>query len=211
MKPIVLQNCPALRNLASCALAGALIFGTTACDRTRDYSLTGRLWGTEYLGRYYEPAPNPRLQLFYDQRRHDVLVAYDEEHTNRKSVRRRAYFADQNRSRINDARKPRFVDPKRAVGLTAIPLLESPRSGSFSNTISFWAVVSTNGQEFAFSGRQGDAYRLPVYADQSGLGLLTGRVLLTPFAVAADVAVVALVVAAVGAAIYGISQGAYHN
>src|SRR5712671_6369753 len=119
MKQTVPENHPALRNITSCALAGTLLLGMTACDRTRDYSLTGRLWGSEYLGRYYEPAPNPRLQLFYDQRRQDVLVAYDEEHTNRKSVRRRAYFADQNRSRISEARKPRFVNPKRAVGLTA--------------------------------------------------------------------------------------------
>src|SRR5260221_8201804 len=127
---------------------------------------------------FYEPASPPRLELFYDPKQGDVLAAYDEAHETRKTIRRRAYFVNRNRIRIEAGRKPRFIKPECARGLTMVALAQ-PSALSHADSAAIHAVVSTNGQQFTLSGDfGGHDYRLPVYLDQSGLA---GRILLSPF------------------------------
>ena len=192
-----------------CTLAPVLLLFLTGCETARDYSVTGRLWEKEVLGHYFEPAPNAHLQLFYDQRRGDVLAAYDEEHTKRRTIRRRAYFVNRNRARIEAVRKPRFVDPKRALAHDAIPLTPSVAAAAPNNSLQ--ANLSSDGRQFTLSGGPvAGTYRLPVYPDQSRRLIFGTRIVATPFAVAADLAVAGIVVAAIAGVIYGISQGAVH-
>ena len=190
--------------------AAALLFAANGCDATRDYTLTGRLWEKEVLGHYYEPAHNPHLQLFYDQRQADILATYNEEHTKRRGIRRRAYFVSRNRGRIKAVRKPRFVNPKRALRLSAIPLTGSP-AGPLPNSGPIQASISADGRQFTFNrDLWSGTFRLPVYPDQTRRLILGGRIIATPFAVAADAAVVGIIVAAVAGVIYGVSQYGLH-
>ena len=82
--------------------AGALL---TGCETARDCSLTHKLWTNTDMRHFYEPAPQPRLELFHDQRTEDVLAAYDEAHETRNGIRRRAYFVNRNRLRIEAGRQ----------------------------------------------------------------------------------------------------------
>ena len=179
-----------LPEMISCVLAGCLLLNATGCKTAPDASLTHQLWNNERLGHHYEPAPNPRLELFQDERRGDVLATYDEVHDVRATVRRRAYFVNRNRARIEAARKPRFVDPELARGLQPIPLAPA-MSAVPSNRALLQAVVSTNGQQFTLSGDFcGHIYTLPVYEDQSGL---VAKLVLLPIAVTGDAVVVGTV------------------
>src|SRR5260221_14588782 len=118
---------------------------------------------------FYEPASPPRLELFYDPKQGDVLAAYDEAHETRKTIRRRAYFVNRNRIRIEAGHKPRFIKPEFAQGLTPIALVQ-PTARPLREGVEIQAVVSTNGQQFTLSGDFGGYdYRLPVYQDQGGV------------------------------------------
>ena len=188
-----------LPKVISCVLAGCLLLNVTGCETARDCSLTHKLWTSGDMRDFYEPAPNPRLQLFHDRDAGDVLAAYDEVHETRSAIRRRAYFVNRNRLRIEAGRKPRFVNPERASGLTAISLA-GLAPDSAPDTAAIHAVVSKNGQEFTLSGDfGGHNYQLPVYPDRSGLA---AQVLLSPFAVTGDVVMVGIVTGVVAAYLY---------
>src|SRR5689334_15768473 len=85
-----------LRSLSPLGLA-ALLFG---CQSDNDWSLTYRLWNNESFQNLKMPAPEPRLELFADERHSDVLVIYDELRENDGAVCRRAFFANRNLDRI---------------------------------------------------------------------------------------------------------------
>jgi len=182
----------------SASLAMSLLLSMTGCETARDYSLTYKLWSSGEMRRFYEPATPPRLELFHDPKQGDVLAAYDEAHETRKTIRRRAYFVNGNRIRVEAGRKPRFVNLERAEGLTRIELAQPAPSPADSAAIH--AVVSTSGQQFTLSGDfGGHDYQLPVYPDRSASA---GRVLLSPFAAAGDVIMVGIVAGVVAAYCY---------
>jgi len=180
-------------------MAACLLLTQTGCECARDYSLTYKLWNNSELRNYYEPASEPRLQLFHEPASGDVLAVYDEAHETRSAIHRRAYFVNRNRLRIDSRRKPHFVNPDRASSLTLIsPATLIPVSTGGGSDLQ--AVVSTNGQQFTLNGDfGGHTYQLPVYPDQSGVA---GRVLLSPFAVAGDVVMVGIVAGVVAAYMY---------
>src|SRR4051812_15857317 len=110
---VAMHTSPVRAKIVSCALAVSLLPALTGCES----SLTSKLWTNGEFRRYYEPASNPRLQLFHDVNQGDVLAAYDEAHETRSAIRRRAYYVNRNRLRLEAGRKPRFVNPNRAAGL----------------------------------------------------------------------------------------------
>ena len=180
--------------------------GLSGCEAARECSLTYRLWDNSEMRRFYEPATSPRLELYHDTKRGDVLAAYDEAHETRRAIRRRAYYVNGNQLKVGEGRKPRFVSPDRGRGLPAIPLVAA--AAAAPNRASFQAVVSADGQRFTLNGDFGNyTYHLPVYQDQSGVA---GRVLLTPFAVAGDVVMVGLVTGVVAAYLWA-AGGGYHG
>jgi hypothetical protein len=191
---VVMQTTSPVRaKIMSGALAVSLLSGLTGCES----SMTYKLWTNGEFRRYYEPAPNPRLQLFHDVNQGDVLAAYDEAHETRSAIRRRAYYVNHNRLRLEAGQKPHFVSADRAVGLKPVTFIEESTTLSLPGSETIQAVLATNGQRFTLSGDfGGHTYQLPVYQDQSGL---VGRIVLTPFAVAGDVVVVGAVVAVVAA------------
>ena len=197
---------PVRVRIISFALAVFLLPGLTGCES----SLTYKLWTNGEFRRYYEPASNPRLQLFHDTNQGDVLAAYDEAHETRNAIRRRAYYVNRNRLRIEAGQKPHFVKPDRAAGLKPVAFVHEAALPSLPGSETITATVATNGQRFTLSGDfGGHTYLLPVYQDQSGL---VGRVALTPFTVAGDVLVVAGMTAVVAALIWAESGFAgLHN
>jgi hypothetical protein len=193
-----------LPKVFSCALVGALLPGLTGCEAVHRCSLTYNLWNNGEMRRFYEPAPNPRLELSYDAKQEDVLAAYDEAHETRSGIRRRAYFVNRNRLKVETGQKPHFVKPEIASGLPAVPLAVTAPASS-SPGAGPQAVVSTNGQQFTLNGDfDGHTYQLPIYQDQSGMA---ERVLLSPLAVTGDVVMVGLVTGVVAAFLW-VSSGA---
>ncbi len=191
----------------SASLAAAFLLSMTGCETAKDYSLTYRLWSSGEMRRFYEPASPPRLELFHDLKHSDVLAVYDEAHEIRTTTRRRAYFVNRNRVRVEAGRKPRFVNPERARSLPPIALAQ-PAAPALADSAAIHAVmISTHGQQFTLSGDfGGHDYRLPVYPDRSGGA---GRVLLSPFAVAGDVIMVGIVAGVLAAYAYA-GGGSWH-
>ncbi len=187
---------PVRAKIISCALAVSVLPGLTGCES----SLTYKLWTNGEFRRYYEPASNPCLQLFHDVNQGDVLVAYDEAHETRSAIRRRAYYVNRNRLRLEAGQKPRFVNANRAAGLKPVAFVHETTSPSLLDSETVQAVVATNGQRFTLSGDfGGHTYQLPVYQDQSGFA---GRVALTPFTVTGDILIVAGMAAVVAALVW---------
>lgn len=190
------------RKLLSGALALCLLLNLTGCQTVHEYSLTYKLWTNGELNHYYEPAAQPRLELYHDPRQEDVLVTYDEAHESHSTVQRRAYFANRNRARLGERLKPSFIHPDKAHDLSVIPQVPTAAVSTGTN---LEAVVAANGQQFTLQGGdfQGQVYQLPVYPDR---GATPVRALFTPFAVAGDVVMVGLVSSVVAA--YAYARGA---
>jgi hypothetical protein len=150
---------------------------------------TSALWDGDRFARFHEPATSPNLRLAYCVSAQDVLVQYDEACDEKTSSQRRAYFLYGNRQRIEARRKPRFVQPSKAVGLVPIRVLESPCADGAPAVANLHAVVSTNNQPFTLYTNEVSlgSFDLPVYADASGR---TKQVLLTPITVTADLTIV---------------------
>ena len=164
---------------------------------------TSRLWEDGQFARYYEPADQERLELFYSPRKQDVLVEYNQSHESSDRIHRRAYWVEPNQSRTQERRKPKFVSVKEAANLTPIPvfaLLDTDNTQAAGRTLH--AVTSTSGRSFTlYSGeKQLKSCDLPVYRDMSGR---TKQVLLTPPAVVADATIAVGVVAVYTAQIWG--------
>lgn len=190
---------PKPRDFLCASATACLLMGLTGCETSKECSLTYRLWNNGELRRYYEPATNPRLQLFEDRQRRDVLAVYDEAHETRSAIRRRAYYVMQNREQIDARRKPRFVNSERARSLPQVSLDCAGPAAPPENP-PLHAVISSNGQQFTLSADfpQG-THQLPVYQDRSGTA---ARVLLSPFAVAGDVVMVGVVASVLAAYVY---------
>lgn len=150
---------------------------------------TGALWESDRFARYKEPARPVNLRVFESRAKGDVLVQYDEWRDDQVSIRRRSYWLGQNCEPVTNPHKPRFVSSKRIRGLAEVPVFNLNEPGAVARS-GLYAVAMTN--RLTFTLYDGDTkladYELPVYADASGR---VKKGLLTPFTVAADIAVLA--------------------
>jgi len=187
-------------------LCGSLLF-LTGCETAQDYSLTYKLWNNPELRRFAEPAPDPHLALFEKRSDHDVLVQYDETYEHNETVRRRAYFLAQNVRRIVQRKKPRFVNPQLAPGLTPLAIQEAQpgATNSWPPGGSPVAFYDKDLHDFSLQGIPGleGHHTLPVYEHGSGN---FARIALTPFAVTGDTVTVGVVAGVVFAYAYAAGQ-----
>ena len=194
-----------LNQFVGTILAVCLPLLSTGCDTVRDSSMTGGLWDDGGVNRCL-PAPKPSAKLYWIADHQDVLVTYDELREKNDSIQRRAFFFKPNLRRLEDRRKPRFVEPAKVVELNLAPIPEvSSTNASPQDTI--LVKLSDDGQEFTlfWSGTDFGPYALPVYLDR---GSETKRFLLTPLTATGDVIVVVLVVAVAVGAVFAYSYAA---
>src|SRR5437016_11019336 len=192
------QRTARLNQFLGSVLAVCLPLLSTGCDTVRDSSMTGRLWDAGGVNRCL-PAPKPNAKLYLTDDRQDVLVTYDELREKSDSIRRRAFFFKPNLRRLEDRKKPKFVDPAKIAELSLAPVPEVGRTNApLQETI--LVKLSADGQEFTllWSGTDLGPYALPVYLDR---GDETKRFLLTPLTATGDVIVVIVVVAVVAGAV----------
>ena len=188
----------ALLGTASTLLPYALRLLGTGCETVEKYSLTYRLWDNGDLRKWTEPAPNPNLALFDTTNRADVLVQYDAFSEKHSTVKRRAYYLQQNAERISAGKKPEWVQSSVADGMKPIAVL--PAQGAGSNLppdLPSFAVVTNEGRAFTLyrPPKSEATFDFPVYPETSGTPT---RIVLTPFAVAGDTVMVGAVAAFVG-------------
>src|SRR5216117_517126 len=192
------QQTARLNQFVGSVLAVCLPLLSTGCDTVRDSSMTGRLWDAGGVNRCL-PAPKPNAKLYWTAARQDVLVTYDELREKNDSVRRRAFFFKPNLRRLENRKKPRFVEPAQIVELS---LVQIPEVGGTNTSPEETILVklSDDGQEFTllWSGTELGPYALPAYLDR---GSETKRFLLTPLTATGDVIVVIVVVAVVAGAV----------
>jgi hypothetical protein len=148
---------------------------------------TGALWEEGRFARYHEPAVPPNLRL--SQMNEEVLVEYDESLEESDITQRRAYWLSPNISRVEQRRRPQFVESSTYEKLVPIQIAQPPTSPDLQEIGHYWAEAGTNG--YSFTLHSGDttvgSYELPVYADASGR---TKQILLTPITIVADLTIV---------------------
>jgi hypothetical protein len=151
---------------------------------------TSHLWRERA---FVEPASPPNLELSLDHQRKDVLVQYDAVSDRTYKTRRRAYYLYENRSRIEARRKPEFVSSPAAGKLQTLLMLTLEQLPNADTNSEMYAVTALGSTGFALYSKDHEigAYNLPVYPD----GIHRARqVVLTPFAVVADVTLVSAMV-----------------
>ena len=203
------QQTARLNQFVGAVLAVCLPLLSTGCDTVRDSSMTGRLWDAGGVNRCL-PAPKPNAKLYWIADHQDVLVTYDELREKNDSIRRRAFFFKPNLRRLEDRKKPRFVEPAKIVELSLAPIPEvGSTNASPQETI--LVKLSEDGQEFTllWSGTDLGPYALPVYLDRESQ---IKRFFLTPLTATGDFIVVVVVVAVVAGAIfaYGYASSGGH-
>jgi len=195
--------------LVGSVLAVCVPLLSTGCDTVRDSSMTGRLWDAGGVNRCL-PAPRPNAKMYWTADHQDVLVTYDELREKNDTIRRRAFFFKANVRRLEDRKKPRFVEPAKIVELNLAQIPEVGRTNA-SPQGTIGVKLSDDGQEFTllWSGTDLGPYALPVYLDR---GSETKRFLLTPLTAAGDFIVVVVVVAAAAGAFfaYGYASSGGH-
>src|SRR6266516_3588694 len=199
------QQTAPLNQFVGSVLAVCLPLLSTGCDTVRDSSMTGRLWDAGGVNRCL-PAPKPNAKLYWTADHQDVLVTYDELREKTDSIRQRAFFFKANLHRLEDRKKPRFVEPAKIVELSLVQIpVVGGTNASPQETI--LVKLSDDGQDVTllWSGTDLGPYALPVYLDR---GSETKRFLLTPLTATGDVIVVVLVVAVAVGAVFAYSYAA---
>ncbi len=132
--------------------------------------VTATLWEKQAFDGLNRPANPPNLQVYQTPK--DWLIEYDEANDKNESIRRRAYYLNENATTIHAHKPPRFVG--------------RPETATFAGT---QALISANGQQFTlYDGAVNiGTYEFPVYPAPSGR---VKQVLLTPGTVVADAAIV---------------------
>ena len=159
---------------------------------------TQTLWEKSFSS----PAPEPNVRLYASRQPGQVLVAYDALDEERGTLRRRVYSLSQNARRIQEARKPQFLDLTVLDELPLIPLAESPPASEPAPSAGLYAVLRPSPLCFTLHapGKNPETYDLPTYVAGAGL---TTQILLTPVAVVVDLTVVGAVVAYYTAEMWG--------
>ena len=148
--------------------------------------LTHKLWTEAEMDEWNEPAGNPDLRVFLDERQDDLLVTYEEYSDRRETNHTRAFLLYKNQNRFQSHRRPHFVSLGASRGLTPVPLFFSTPT----NPPQFYCAIPTaNRASFTIysAGRSTGSYRLPTYDD--GWGQVE-RIAWTPFAVTADLTII---------------------
>ena len=148
--------------------------------------VTHKLWTESKMDEWNEPAANPNLRLFHDEKRDDFLVVYDEYSNRHDTTQARAYFLAKNQKPLAQHCRPNFVSTNSIRHLPAVPVVGLAPASS-SNL--FYAVATTNGGSFTiFSGGQPSGpHALPAYND--GVGRWE-RIAWTPLTVTADTTII---------------------
>ena len=180
-----------LHQLTTGALIPCLALLTIGCESVRDASLTGRLWAGSPLN---APAPEPNVKFFRRPDNRDVLVTYDELRERKDKIRRRAFFFQANLERLEQHKKPRFVNPNLASGTNLIPLTVVTNAIPAPEPILARFSPASRSFTLVRDGKEYGPFDLPVYGDAGW----TGRVLLTPLAVTGDVVIAAAIIAVAG-------------
>jgi hypothetical protein len=149
--------------------------------------VTQKLWENDNLESWNEPAPNPRVGLFVDNQKGDMLVVYDELSERHSVTHTRAYWLNENEKLLEQRHAPHFVSTNLASALVPIPVLLVT-----TNQIAFppppYALVETNGRSFTLHlDRDQNTYDLPNYNDGKGK---VEKFALTPLANVADISIV---------------------
>jgi hypothetical protein len=181
-----------LHQLTTGALISCLALVTTGCESVRDASLTGRLWTGSPLN---VPAPEPNAKFFRRTDNRDVLVTYDELCERKDKIRRRAFFFQANLERLEQHKKPRFVNPNLASEMNLVLLTVVTNAIPAPEPILTRLSPDLRSFTLVRDGKEYGPFDLPVYVDASGW---TERVLLTPLAVTGDVVIAAAIIAVAG-------------
>lgn len=152
--------------------------------------VTQKLWEERA---FRQPATPSNLELAFDPRRQDVLVRYDEFSDRSFKTQPRAFYLYRNVARLEAGRKPNFVAPSRAAKLVSLPVQPAENPLLDDPAVELHASLVADGAGFKLKSRTNELgeFHLPVYAD--GVQR-TGQVLLTPFAVVADIVTAATVI-----------------
>ena len=184
-------------------LAGALMGLVCGCETARDYSLTCKLWDNEVRS-YCEPLANPDLALFDVASRKDVLVQYSAISDRQNGVRRRSYFLEANRARIQAGKSPHFVRRKPRADWPVVPVNgQTALAAGFVST-NIYAQASGKILTLYRQNQLPETHQLPDYRDDHQVLMRTA---LTPFAFAGDVIVAGTVVGLVAGYCYLQSGG----
>src|SRR5262245_10935040 len=119
----------------------ALVLLTPGCKS----SFTYKLWTTDEFRHVREHATNSSVAVYYEAERKDYLISYDSVRDGGDAPRRLNYFLGENRERIMERKKPRFVSTNRLT-LSAMPVNENTNavpSVAFDGTLT---IYSDNGQ-----------------------------------------------------------------
>ena len=180
-------------------LSVSLGLGSVGCTTDTSPFFTCRLWQNGTFETFYEPAPSANLEVFRSLRPQDYLVTYDESHETRDKIRRRAFYLNANLERVNQGRKPHFVNPRKADGLATVAVIPEAAIRFVATTNGIVSIsISADGQRLTVQEPANGTmeFRLPTYPSASGPAL---RVALTPLAIVGDTVLVASVVGIVAA------------
>ncbi len=150
---------------------------------------THTLWSQKVMDNWNEPAANPNLRVFQNERGDDFLVVYDEYSERHDASRLRAFWTGENDEAVAQHRAPTFVAADKAASLRAVPVFWQTNAPVASGAAGLCAMVSTNHQSFELvcDGRVVAAHSLPVYNDRLGK---VERVAVTPLTAAADLTII---------------------
>lgn len=167
-------------------MAGALMF-VTGCQTGGHDTLTGGMWDSDVAFNHSGPAASPNLNLYQVPNQQDFLVMYDEEHDGNETITRRAYLLWANQKRVEEERKPHFLEKPKLDGLQAVSVeTNSTAAMSSTNAAALRAVLLADLKHFKLisDGREIGIFRLPTYVNN---GDRAWRIAVTPVTVAADV------------------------
>jgi hypothetical protein len=150
---------------------------------------TRALWNNENLEAVKEPANSINLHLFDAKQKNDLLVVYDEYSERSDKICTRAYWLNENESRVNQRRAPHFTSTSLTGNLPSVPVFYEPASSETNLTQALYAVVATNEQSFTlFSGKHEiGSHDLPFYNDGAGR---IEKTALTPITLTADLTII---------------------
>jgi len=165
----------------------SLLVGT-ALALTMSGCATKALWDSTEARVRHEPATEA-LRLYRDEVKKDFLVVYQEHSEGGSTFHERAYFLAENKARISNNQRPRFVDPGTTRGLREIPVLPDDKTPAPPDATWFGRLdINHRGRFAVYSGGiQIYEEQLPIYGAPSNRAK---RILLTPLAVTADATVV---------------------
>ena len=184
------------RSLTALLLACALPF--TGCQTYEEYGLTHKLWSDASLTDHYEPAGTRGLKTFQRPPSPRLLISYDERREKDSSIRRRAFFLPDSATTLAAQGKPSFTHPAPGAGWVEVPVIVE---GEPAPEAPLFIKLAANKKGFTVfrDGVTDGPHQLPTYVDQSSTVF---RASVTPFAVVADVTVVALACGVVALYVY---------